>query len=83
MKIIPVMANIAPKKKIEIVPRRIEIKNPHLEDDNLNIADLGIAKYSPWQSRITLVYNHKCYNERNHKGHNVPAVWSVWVLSRG
>jgi hypothetical protein len=32
MKVNPVMANIAPKKRVETVPRRIDIKNPHLED---------------------------------------------------
>ena len=56
------MAIRAPRKRIDTVATRSEIKNPHLKGGNIKILEVsGITKKNklPWQSRIGLVDNDK------------------------
>lgn len=46
----------------------------------ISLDHISDHSYSPWQSRIALVYNHQGNNERQEENDKVPAIWSIGVL---
>ena len=74
------MAYKAPKKRIDTTARRSEIMNPHLKE-GIKYSGFGNDEDLPWQSRISLVDNDEGHENRNEKGHQIPTVWGIGVLS--